>query len=304
MTSIDIVLPYYNGSLFIAEQIESILGSNLEGIAIRLIIVNDASTTTETEFLKTLLPLNHLYLENKTNLGVIQSVEKGLSASTAPYIMLCDHDDVWLPQKIKHSLTKLQAIESGSPAMVFTDLIITGPKLEETHPSMISYYGYRPDKVFPSILFKNIVTGCTIIMNRKLIDFALPFPGNIPMHDHWLAVCAVFAGKLEHLNEPTILYRQHGKNQVGAPTDNLFSKIGKLNQTFDKFQTQLELKIKMTRSLSLRLNNPAFLNQIVNALETKNVWFLIRKNVVRGSFIQILGAIFFFLVLRVKPKRR
>ena len=300
MTAIDIVLPYFNGSAYVSEQIESIFKNDLDGILLRLIIINDASTKTETEFLKALLPPNHLYLENETNLGVIKSVEKGLKASAAPYVMLCDHDDVWLPKKIKHSLNLLRDIEADSPAMVYTDLIISGPKLEKIHHSMLDYYGYRFDKANPSILFKNIVTGCTIIMNRKLIEFALPFPVHLPMHDHWLAVCAVFAGKLELLKESTILYRQHGKNQIGAPLDGVFSKLLKLDHVIDKFQTQVDLKTEMVRALSQRLDDSVFLTQIVDAFEKRDVLFLIRKGVIRGSFIQVLGAFFFFL--RIKKK--
>ena len=302
MTAVDIVLPYFNGSAFISEQIDSILKSDLDDIEIRLIIINDASTQTETEFLKALLPPGHLYLENDRNMGVIKSVEKGLKASAAPYVMLCDHDDVWLPEKIKNSLNLLRNIEADSPAMVYTDLIISGPKLEKIHPSMQDYYGYRFDKANPSILLKNIVTGCTIIMNRKLVEFALPFPVHIPMHDHWLAVCAVFAGRLELLNESTILYRQHGKNQIGAPLDGVFSKLLKLDHVINKFQTQVDLKTEMVRALSQRLDGPVFLREIVDAFEKRNVLFLIRKGVIRGSFIQVLGAFFFFLRMKSKKK--
>lgn len=290
MTSVDIVLPYYNGSAFIKEQLESISNSQLEGIVLRLIVVNDASTKIETEFLKTILPAAHLYIENETNLGVIKSVEKGLKASTASYVMLCDHDDVWLPNKIKNSLTKLKEIEGELPAMVYTDLVISGPKLEELHPSMLAYYGYRFDKAYPSILFKNIVTGCTIIMNRKLVEFSLPFPDHIPMHDHWLAVCAVFAGKLALLNEATILYRQHGKNQIGAPVDGIFSKVMNFRKMADKFGTQLRLKTEMVKALSLRLHHPADLTQIMDALEKRDIVFLLRKGVIRGTFLRVLGA--------------
>ena len=295
MTSVDIVLPYYNGSAFIKEQLESISNNKLDGIVLRLIVVNDASTKTETDFLKTILPAGNLYFENETNMGVIRSVEKGLKASTAPYVMLCDHDDVWLPNKIKNSLTKLKEIEKGLSAMVFTDLVISGPKLEQLQPSMLAYYGYRFDKANPSILFKNMVTGCTIIMNRKLVEFAMPFPAHIPMHDHWLAVCAVFAGKLSLLNEATILYRQHGKNQIGAPADGVFSKVMNFRKMAHKFGNQLRLKTEMAKALSLRLNHPADLTQIVDALEKRDIVFLIRNGVIEGTFLRVLGA---FLLLK------
>ena len=36
------------------------------------------------------------------------------------------------------------------------------------------------------------------------------------MHDWWLALVAILFGELVCINEPTMLYRQHSDNQVGA----------------------------------------------------------------------------------------
>jgi hypothetical protein len=37
------------------------------------------------------------------------------------------------------------------------------------------------------------------------------------MHDEWLAIIAAAIGKISHIDEPLVLYRQHGANQIGAP---------------------------------------------------------------------------------------
>jgi glycosyltransferase involved in cell wall biosynthesis len=304
MTSVDIILPYYNGSAFIKEQIESILNSDLEGIRLSIILVNDASSIEETTYVKNLLPAPHVYIENELNLGVIKSVEIGLQASKAPYVMLCDHDDVWLPSKIKRSVQKLQETEENSIAMVYSDLVVAGPNLESIHPSMMVSSGFRSEKVYPAIIYQNIVTGCTIIMNRKLVEFSLPFPGSLPMHDHWLAVCAVFAGKLNLLNEQTILYRQHGNNQIGAKSDNTIDKIINFRKTIDNFQNHLRLKREMAKALSLRLrenqfiSESSFVQRIAQALMNRDAIFLLRKRVLRGSILRVFGNILLLTLLK------
>lgn len=310
MTSVDIILPYYNGSAFIKEQIESILNSDLDGIKISIILINDASTSEETEFVKKLLPFNHIYLENEVNVGVIKTVEKGLQASTAPYVMLCDHDDVWLPEKIKKSVQKLQETEENSIAMVYSDLVVSGPSLEKIHPSMMASSGFRSEKVYPSIIYQNIVTGCTVIMNRKLVEFSLPFPNEIPMHDHWLAVCAVFAGKLNLLKESTILYRQHGQNQIGANHETVFCKILNNKKTVEKFQNHLRLKREMANALSLRLSEhhfkdeSFFIKKIAIALENRDAIYLIKNRILRGSLIRVIGNIILLTFLRNKTGKK
>lgn len=292
MTAIDIILPYYNGSKYIKEQLESIDRNDTEGINLRLIIINDASNPDETEYLKKILPANCLYIENEKNLGVIKTVEKGLEISTAPYIMLCDQDDVWLPNKIKHSLNKLKEIEGQEPALVYTDLVIVDKDLKTIHPSMHTYYKHDHGAVYPSILFHNIVTGCTVIFNRKLLEIALPFPERVTMHDHWIAICGVFAGKIALLDEATILYRQHGNNQIGAPSSNIFSKIKYFKKLIPKFAEHTEMKHLMARSLQGRLNSQnkneqaLFAQSIANAITNRNIFFLLKTGVIRGKLLR------------------
>ena len=66
------------------------------------------------------------------------------------------------------------------------------------------------------LLRHNLVTGCTLTCNRALLDLAMPFPDRLVMHDWWLALVAAACGEIRFLEEPTVRYRQHGRNQVGA----------------------------------------------------------------------------------------
>ena len=306
MTAIDIILPFFNGSKFFKEQLDSILNNDVENISLRFIIVNDASSSEETIFLKNLLPPNCIYIENDKNVGVIKSVERGLKTSTAPYIMLCDQDDVWLPKKIKNSLNRIVEIEGSGPALVYTDLVIVDSNLKTLHPSMHNFYKHNHQAVYPSILFHNIVTGCTIIMNRKLLEVALPIPQEITMHDHWIAICAVFTGKIALLDEATILYRQHGGNQIGAPSRFFWVRLSNLRVLFSRFSWRTEIKIKMASALAIRLqechhlNESRFVKKVVDALTTKNFLFLIKNRVITGKLNRIIGQFILLIFNRYK----
>jgi hypothetical protein len=65
------------------------------------------------------------------------------------------------------------------------------------------------------LLLGNSVTGCASLVNVALLRCALPMP-RVAMHDWWLAQCAAAFGEVLFLDEPTVLYRQHGRNVVGA----------------------------------------------------------------------------------------
>jgi glycosyltransferase involved in cell wall biosynthesis len=303
MTKIDIILPYYNGSQYIKEQLDSVLRNDLEGIDLRIIVINDASSDSETAYLKSILPVQADYYQNDNNLGVIKTVERGLGFSTAPYIMLCDQDDVWLSHKIKSTLEKMQGSEENLPCLVYTDLAIVNETLNVIHPSMHGFYRHNHSGVKPSIIFHNIVTGCSVMINRKLLDLSLPMP-TVTMHDHWLALVATFTGKIIFLDNVTILYRQHGKNQVGTPNKSVFNKILNYKTTFPRFRDHLRLKTEMVETLAKRLNSKEvlFLQNVVRAIKEKDIPYLVSTKTITGSLIRIIGTSGLLLIQKFESK--
>ena len=66
-----------------------------------------------------------------------------------------------------------------------------------------------------------------MLINRALLELALPMPADVVMHDWWLAQLSG-SGARQYLPEPLILYRQHGRNQLGARDRGLASRLKRL----------------------------------------------------------------------------
>lgn len=138
------------------------------------------------------------------------------------YYMFCDEDDLWLPEKIQCTLDKLQQLEQQNPhkaVCVHTDLAVCDGDYKETHPSLwklskvIPQWQEHPDR----LLIANCVTGCTMMFNNQSRVLALPMPDFVPMHDMWVAYQTMAqGGVLSHVDKQTMLYCQHGDNEVGA----------------------------------------------------------------------------------------
>ena len=144
-----------------------------------------------------------------------------LDHAGADYLMLCDHDDVWLPNKIALSLEHMRRLETKhgpeTPLLVHTDLIVVGPGLEMLSPSFFHYQRLDPARNgVRALLMSNTVTGCATMVNRALYERARPIPAEAALHDHWLALVAASTGRILCLPEGPILYRQHGDNTIGA----------------------------------------------------------------------------------------
>ena len=141
--------------------------------------------------------------------------------------MFCDQDDVWREDKIEITLNKMLEIEkdnTGEPILIHTDLKVVDEELNVISKSMFKYQRldltnqYKVEK----IALENIVTGCTMMLNKHLVKISKDIPKEAIMHDWWIAIITLkHNGVIEFVNKATILYRQHSVNSIGAKKVNL-----------------------------------------------------------------------------------
>ncbi len=220
---IDILMAVYQGEAYVAEQIESILQQTYTDWT--LLIGDDGSKDRTMEILSAYeakYPSKIRVIPNKVNSGSAQAnFFHLLSLSKAAYAMTCDHDDVWLPDKVEKTMGEMERLEResppGTPILVHTDLEVVDENLRTIAPSMFQLQNLDSRRVSLSrLLAQNVVTGCTMLANRPLLDLAKDPPASAIMHDWWLALVAAAFGRIGFVDDPTIRYRQHGNNEVGA----------------------------------------------------------------------------------------
>jgi hypothetical protein len=136
------------------------------------------------------------------------------------YYMFCDHDDVWLPNKIQLTIDKMlesDVAENKIPIIVHTDLVVVDKNLKLISESFWKYSNLDiTDVSYNNLAHKNCITGCTMMINntaKKLINIEenINFP-----HDSWIGLLVSYNnGIILSLDTPTILYRQHENNLIG-----------------------------------------------------------------------------------------
>ena len=227
---IDILLSTYNGEAFLEELLQSLI--NQTCVDWRLLVRDDSSVDETMEILKAYQANNKgrifILKDHKKQLGPKKSFEVLLHESEAGYIMFCDQDDVWLPDKIARTLEKMQTLEKqypDVPAMVFSDLTVVDKMLREVHPSFWEFIKVVPDNVFNiyRLLINNPVVGCTVMINKKVKEIVLPFPEQAVMHDWWIALNISRQGVADYLSKPTV-YTGYMKKIISAhplPTGNI-----------------------------------------------------------------------------------
>jgi hypothetical protein len=122
-----------------------------------------------------------------------------------------------------------------TPILIHTDLKVVDNNLNLINPSFRNYQNLdpNPQNLLPRLLVQNFVTGCTMMINKPLKDLIIPIPTQAIMHDWWIALTAASFGKIAYISEPTVLYRQHEQNTVGARAwgiNYIFSRANNINK--------------------------------------------------------------------------
>jgi len=223
---IDILLATYNGEKYLADQIDSIIKQTNKNW--KLIIHDDGSTDNTIKIIKNYqnkFPEQIVFIEDGIYFrNCARNFMHLLKKSSSEYIMFCDQDDVWIPEKITLSFNKMKELEiaygADTPLLVHTDLIVVDEKLDIIAESMWKSQRLYLDAVKNPclLLVHNVVTGNTIIMNSIARNVSKDMPEDFPVHDWWVAIKVSESGIIEHLAKKTIFYRQHATNLIGTKT--------------------------------------------------------------------------------------
>lgn len=235
---VTVLLAVYNGEKYLKQQIDSIMGQTVRDI--KIIIRDDGSTDNSLQIIDDYCnkyPQTISKLEGTPTGSAKQNFAELLKNCDSDYIMFCDQDDVWLPQKVEKTFAAMKSAEGDGkmPVLVHTDLKVVDQNLDVISPSFFNFQKLIQDDITLSgLLVQNYVTGCTIMINRALKEKCGAIPQSCIMHDWWFALAAVAFGRLVCVNEPTMLYRQHSGNQVGAKASYGIAFIKRKLATLDK----------------------------------------------------------------------
>lgn len=217
---VQILLATYNGELYLREQIGSLLKQTEKQIEI--LIRDDGSTDGTLQIIQEMCqkyPEQIKWIQDEKKCGsALRNFYALLSYADADYVMFCDQDDVWFENKVATTLEAMKQEEekSGQPLLIYSDYIPTDADL---NPIVIQKKSNQIDHAkldVNHLLVQNYVTGCTMMMNRALYENVLEYREEMLMHDWWIAIYAATFGRIMHLQEPLMYYRQHGGNCVGA----------------------------------------------------------------------------------------
>jgi glycosyltransferase involved in cell wall biosynthesis len=105
---ISIIMAVYNSEKFLNEAIESILNQAFKDF--EFIIIDDCSTDNSLDIIKNYARQDKriILIENKKNIGLTKSLNKGLKLAKGKYIARIDADDIALPERLEKQYNFLE----------------------------------------------------------------------------------------------------------------------------------------------------------------------------------------------------
>lgn len=229
---VSVVIPTYNRGVAIQRTVASVLGQDIEPEALDIIIVDDGSTDDTWGVLQELYEANkQVRLFRIPNGGVANARNFGLSQAQGEFIAYLDHDDVWLPNKLR--LQREPLLNHPEVGLVYCLWSAVDDDLQRMPPLFQqceqSWWRAKEGKAFPWTIMphalqflRNPIVSMTIPMMRteQIRSIGGFDPSTVPSDDWdmWIRLSQV--GKFAFVPEVLAYYVFHSgqqhKNMVAA----------------------------------------------------------------------------------------
>lgn len=228
-----ILLCTYQGAQYLPEQLDSFAAQTHATWSV--CVSDDGSKDATHEILRS-------YRRNwgPDRLFVRAGPRKGFAANfmsliccdevAADYYAMSDQDDIWHADKLERAVRWLKTVPSDVPALYCTRTeLVDGSGKELGYSPLFT----RPPS-FRNALVQNVAGGNTMVFNNAARDLLRAAGGNVKVvaHDWWVyIVVSACGGKVFYDPAPSLLYRQHSENLIGANAG-LRARLHRINRLF------------------------------------------------------------------------
>ena len=203
--TVSVALAAYNGEKYIKEQLCSII-PQLSGDD-EIVVSLDPSTDGTRQVIEALGD-SRVKIVDGEGRGLIENFENAIRNCKNDLIFLCDQDDIWFENKVERVKSEFESDEDL--LLVMHDARVTDEELKTLNESFFEVRGTGTGII--KNVIKNTYMGCCMALKKEALDYILPFPEKLPMHDQWIGLICEKRGKVKLINEPLILWRRHGDN--------------------------------------------------------------------------------------------
>ena len=207
MPKVSVIMPAYNAEKYISEAVESILNQTFSDF--EFLIINDGSIDNTEKIIKSYGDERIVYVKNEKNMGIVDTLNRGLKLAKGQYIVRMDADDISLPTRIeKQACFMDKQIEIG---VLGTGVQIFGEYVEERE----RLFKTSDNELKAELLFNSCIAHPTVMIRKSVLEnnkleYNKEFGGKEDFA-LWWEIAKV--SKVATIPEILLRYRIHG-NQI------------------------------------------------------------------------------------------
>lgn len=275
---ISVVMATYNSEKYIKPQLESILKQTQQ--VDELIIQDDCSTDNTINIIQDFITKNNLdhwsIKKNENNVGYVFTFKEAIKRCKGDIIILCDHDDLWVEDKVKIICQKFNenkdilVLATSFIEIDENDNIIYVKKEKNYSNNNLIRKKIKKNSLnkmnFKDVAVYNISPGCTCAFSSKIKDKIIQKNYQIP-HDWQIILTGALMNGLYYYDIVTTKYRIHSNNTIGLGHKRDFKQRA---DTCKKDLIQKREMEKMLIDLKANKKDIKYINKIIKAFEDRN----------------------------------
>lgn len=205
---VSVVLPCYNASNYLQECLDSIFAQTFTDF--ELILIDDGSVDGTESIIKSNTDPRLIYIKNKSNRGVIHSLNKGIKLAKGEYIARMDADDIMAKNRLQIQVDFLEINSDHGMVGSWHNVINSDGMLIGKVQNPV-----ESDELRLLLLFRNQFAHTAITMRTNLAKKLLYDDDFKYCEDYELWTRMTEHAKVANLPYYLLSYRVHDKNSSG-----------------------------------------------------------------------------------------
>jgi glycosyltransferase involved in cell wall biosynthesis len=231
MSRLTILMPVYNGEQFLRETMDSVLNQTYSDFL--FLIINDGSTDSSEDIIKSYSDPRIIYRKNEKNLGLVSTLNKGIDLVETEFLARMDADDLWAETKLEKQIK----------------LLDSRPEVGICGTSIHKFGAFEGDFIFPvendglkvGFLFYCCMSHPSIVYRMSFlkesgIRYRVDY---FPAEDYKMWIDCLEKTQIYNIPEVLVYYRQHS-SQITQDSNALqIAKTNKIRlEVLDRVSTE------------------------------------------------------------------
>ena len=268
---VSILLPAYNAAQYLKETLDSIVNQIYRDFEV--LLIDDGSTDGTQSIAKYFARIDNRvkYYKNEKNLGLIKTLNKGLSLASGEYIVRMDADDIMDADRL---LKQIKYMESHPECFVCGGQMTYIGELRGNAPYLPCAY---EDLYILSLTNCPLYHPTVIIRNRVFQEFGFRYNDNYKHAEDyklWSDIVFSYPNSIANIND-VVLYYRISKDQITSKFEKEQELVSKRIRRENVLHVLSLYDIKLPQSIDIEIietvssfirkekNNPSFILMLI-----------------------------------------